>query len=276
MRRAITGIAVLATAITATGCATHSNAGVGTPPSSTKTSATPSISFTTTNSKTSNGVDDNSDASIPNPGTGKDNPALLRALLPVTAAPRLSAAQLAPAVVAMPDTDPRSTFIALRQSVDPVVGPSQCVGWTHGLSQSVLESFNQPGVQLAIASQLESPADQPGFTEAIVTGPPRVLSALADPPLPAACRAITAQTAYPGGVKPLAAARIGAGTRAYEVTGTGKNQVWEWAEVVSGPDFVLEIRIPYSSPPSRQAPQAQLPEITSRAYQRALTALAGP
>jgi len=47
----------------------------------------------------------------------------------------------------------------------------------------VLSSFNQPGVQLGAELAMRPT----GFAETIITGPPSVLDALADPPLPAAC-----------------------------------------------------------------------------------------
>ena len=214
----------------------------------------------------------NPEASIPNPGTGKGDLTLVKALLPQTAAGRAAALLLPPAIVALPDTDPRSFFIGLRQFSSPVAGPPECLGWTAGLWQVALASFNRSGVQLAITEQsVPSTSGLPLFSEAIIMGPARVLAALADPPLPAACRAITSQTSYPGGVRPLALARHGLRSRAYEVTGTGRVPVWQWAEVVSGPGFVLEVRIPDQSP-NPVAP-VQLPAITAAAYQRAVAVL---
>jgi hypothetical protein len=131
----------------------------------------------------------------------------------------------------------------------------------------VLSSFNQPGVQLG-AELAMRPI---GFAETIITGPPSVLDALADPPLPAACRAI-ATPHYSGGVKPVAATVPGAVTaRAFEVTGTGKFPVWIWAEVIQGENFVLEIRAPVQS--ANRDPGAALSTIAANAYQRAATVL---
>ena len=123
-----------------------------------------------------------------------------------------------PGVVALPDRDLRSVFIGLRQYGSPVVGPQACDGWTAGLSAVVLSSFNQPGVQLGVERGMQTPT----FAETIITGPPSVLDALTDPPLPIACRDITTPH-YSGGVKPIAATVPGAvSARAFEVTGTGK------------------------------------------------------
>jgi hypothetical protein len=216
----------------------------------------------------------NPEASIPNPGTGKGDLTLVKALLPQTAAGRAAALLLSPAIVALPDTDSRSLFIGLRQFSSPVAGPPECLGWTAGLWHVALTSFNQSGVQLAITEQsVPGTSGLPLFSEAIIAGPARVLAALADPPLPAACRTITSQTSYPGGVKPLALARHGLKSRAYEITGTGRFPVWQWAEVVSGPGFVLEVQIPIQSPDPSPQVQVQLPAIAAAAYQRAVSVL---
>ena len=66
----------------------------------------------------------NPEAAIPNPGTGPGNPLLLRALLPQSSSGRESALLLPPAVVALPDRDLRSLFIALRQYASPDPGAS--------------------------------------------------------------------------------------------------------------------------------------------------------
>ncbi len=114
----------------------------------------------------------------------------------------------------------------------------------------------------------------PVFSEAITTGPAAVLVSLADPALPAGCRTITSQTAYPGGIRALAAARLGLGSWAFEVTGTGKFPVWTWAEVVWGPGFLLEVRIPVQSGLPGSDAGAWLGSITAAACQRAVTTLA--
>lgn len=107
---------------------------------------------------------------------------------------------------------------------------------------------------------------------AIITGPPSVLSAM-DSPLSSACRTIASQP-HPGGVRPLGASAPGPGSRrvrAFEVTGTGKVPVWQWAEVIRGPGFLLEIRIPDQS--ADADPGAALATITASAYSRAAAVL---
>ena len=210
----------------------------------------------------------NPEAAIPNPGTGAGDPRLMQALLPQSAAARL--ALLPAAVVAMPDRDRESLFIPLRQTADPVVGPPECAEWTAGLWSEVVTRFNVPGVQLAVDQEPKpAHAEWPAYAEGIITGPAQVLDSLADPALPAACRAITSPPGYPGGVRPLAPAGLGQGSRAFEVTGTGKIQVWLAAEVVRGPGFVLEVRIPAQVSPPGNDPAAWLGDITAAAYQRA-------
>lgn len=183
----------------------------------------------------------NPQETIPNPGASPGNPLLAQALLPQSKPAR--PAQLSPGVVALPDRDLGSLFLGLRQYGSPVIGPHACDEWTAGLSAAVLANFNQAGVQLGV----EHGGQTPGFAETIITGPPSVLDALANPPLPAACRDITTPH-YSGGVQPIAAPVPGAASaRAFEITGTGKPPVWMWAEVVKGRNFVLEIRIPVQS-----------------------------
>jgi hypothetical protein len=62
--------------------------------------------------------------------------------------------------------------------------------------------------------------------------------------------------------------------RAFEVTGTGKFPVWQWAEVIQGRGFLLEIRIPNQS--ANPDPGAALSTIAANAYRRAATVLAAP
>lgn len=215
----------------------------------------------------------NPQAAIPNPGTGAGDPRLVRALLPQSSSGRAAVFQLPPAVVALPDRDRRSLFIGLRQYSSPVSGPQVCEGWTAGLWVLAVTSFNQPGVQLAVTEHsVPTPAGLPMFSEAIITGSPSVLNAI-DSPLPPDCRTIASQP-YPGGVRPIGASTPGPGPRrvqAFAITGTGKVPVWQWAEVVRGPDFLLEIRIPNQS--ADADPRAALATITASAYSRAAAVL---
>jgi hypothetical protein len=217
----------------------------------------------------------NPEAAIPDPGTGAGDPRLEQALLPQSAAAGYRLALLPPAVVAMPDRDRGSLFIPLRQTADPVVGPADCAEWTAGLWSTVVTSFNVPGVQLAVDQQTgPAQAGWPAFSEAIITGPAPVLDSLAGPSLPAGCRAISGQPGtYSGGVRPLTAARLSLSSRAFEVTGTGKVRVWLAAEVVRGPRFVLEVRIPFQVLPRGSDPATSLETITAAACQRALAML---
>lgn len=216
----------------------------------------------------------NPQAAIPNPGTGTGNQLLVRALLPQSASGRLRALLLPPAVVALPDRDRGSLFIPLRQAASGVAGPPECLGWTAGLWLELVTSFNEPGVQLAVTQQsVPAGSGWPVFSEAIITGPAAVLHSMADPALPDGCRTITSQTVYPGGIRALAAARLGLGSRAYEVTGTGKFPVWTWAEVVQGPGFLVEVRIPVQSGLRGSAAPGWLGNITGAAYRRAETTL---
>jgi len=216
----------------------------------------------------------NPQAAIPNPGTGAADPRLVAALLPQSASGHLRALLLPPAVVALPDRDRRSLFLPLRQYSAAVTGPPQCAGWTAGLWLEVVTGFNETGVQLAVTQQsVPAPSGRPMFSEAIITGPPAVLASLADPPVPARCRTITSQTAYPGGIRALPAARAGLGSRAFEITGTGEFPVWTWAEVVRGPGFLLEVRIPVQSGSAGSNPGASLASIAAAAYKRAIITL---
>lgn len=213
----------------------------------------------------------NPNAAIPNPGTGAGDPLLARALLPQSAPGRAAALLLPPAVVALPDRDRHSLFIGLRQYGSPVVGPRACDEWTAGLSYAVLSGFNLPGVQLGVERSTQPPDGRPTFSETIVTAPQAVLGALADPPLPAACRDITTPP-YPGGVKPgTVTAPVAAGERIFEITGTGEFPVWQWAEVIQGKGFLLEIRIPNQS--GDNDPGTALPAIAANAYHRAAAIL---
>lgn len=213
----------------------------------------------------------NPEATIPNPGAGAGNPLLARALLPQSAPGGEMAILLPPAVVVLPARDLHSLFIGLRQYASPVAGPRACGEWTAGLSNAVLSDFNLPGVQLGIEKSTQPPDGQPMFSETIVTAPPAVLGALADPPLPAACRNITTPP-YPGGVRPGAVTAPGAvGARIFEITGTGKFPVWQWAEVIQGKGFLLEIRIPNQS--GDPEPGTALPAIAANAYHHAAAIL---
>jgi hypothetical protein len=252
------------------GCAARPpGAPTGGTPASPASEPTPSV-FSSITMMPASGP--NSETAIPNPGTGAGNPLLARALLPQSAPGREAAFLLRPAVVALPDRDLQSLFIGLRQYASPVAGPRACDEWTAGLSSAVVRDFNLSGVQLGIEKSTQPPDGQPMFSETIVTAPPPVLSALADPPLPAACRNITAPP-YPGGVKPgSVTAPDAAGERIFEITGTGKFPVWQWAEVIRGKGFLLEIRIPNQS--GDPEPGTALPTIAANAYHRADAILA--
>jgi hypothetical protein len=264
-------ISVVAMLIAIAGCAVRGPGATGAVPGGGGAAATakPSVYFS---AQAIQAGGSNPQAAIPNPGTGTGDRRLAVALLPHSASGRAAALLLPPAVVALPDRDPSSTFIGLRQYSSPVNGPKACDGWTAGLWVLAVTSFNRPGVQLAVTEQsVPTPAGLPSFSEAIITGPPSVLGAM-DSPLPPDCRTIGGQP-YPGGVR-VVSAPPGPGSRharAFEVTGTGKVPVWQWAEVVRGPDFLLEIRIPDQS--AVADPFAALATITGSAYGRAAAVL---
>ena len=211
-------------------------------------------------------------ADIPNPGTGTGDPQLIQALLPQSRSVPYRAFLLLPAVIAMPVRDRQSLFIPLRQPVDPVAGPPECERLTAGLWLEVVTRFDVPGVQLAVTTQTMG---HPAFSEAIITGPSRVLDSLADPALPPDCRTITGQTGYSGGVRPLPATRVGLRAWAFEVTGMGTVPVWEWAEVVRGPGFVLEVQIPRQAPSPEADQGKSLGALTDAAYRQATAVLSG-
>jgi len=285
MTRALTLLLIMLSVLTGlAGCATRApGGGAGSPagggtsapargPAASVAGVTPSTSATAFMMPAGG---PNPEAAIPNPGTGAGDQQLIRALLPQVSSGRESAFLLPPAVVALPDRDPGSLFIGLRQYASPVVGPQACDGWTAGLSALAVSGFNRPGVQLGVTEQsVPTQAGLPMFSESIITGPPSVLDALAGPPLPAACRAITTPH-YPGGVKPTTVPAPGPGAvsaRAFEVTGTGKFPVWTWAEVIRGRGFLMEIRIPNQS--ANPDPGAALTAIAANAYARAAAVLA--
>ena len=258
-------LVVLAVCCGVAGCAARPpGAPAGGAPASPAGESTPSV-FTTIMEMPAGGPN-----AIPNPGTGAGNPLLARALLPQSAPGREAALLLQPAVVALPDRDLHSLFIGLRQYASPVAGPRACDEWTAGLSTAVLGNFNLPGVQLGIEESTQPPDGQPMFSETIVTAPPPVLGALADPSLPAVCRNITTPP-YPGGVKPGRVAAHAVDERIFEITGTGKFPVWQWAEVIQGKGFLLEIRIPNQS--GDPEPGTALPAIAANAYHRAAAIL---
>lgn len=206
-------------------------------------------------------------ASIPNPGTGSGDPALRRALMPQTSYDRLS---LPAGVVTMPDRDRQSLYIPVRQFSSPVTGSGQCLGWTAGLWSEVITDFNEPGIELAVTENMA--ADEPEYSEAIITGPARVLTSVANGQLPLACRGeLTGNGAYPGSIRALSTPEAGLGSRAFEVTGTRAFRVWAWVSVVRGPGFVVEIRIPDQSLDATA--DTALPAITAAAYRRALAIL---
>jgi hypothetical protein len=272
-----TVISVVPILIAVAGCAARApgspaDTGAASPADSASADATPSRYATVVGIPAGG---QNPQAAIPNPGTGTGDPRLVQALLPQSSSGREAAFLLPPAVVALPDRDRESLFIGLRQYSSPVTGPQACNGWASGLWTVAVASFNLPGVQLAVTEQaVPTTSGLPSFSEAIITGSPSVLGAIGDPPLPAECRAITSQP-YSGGVKPIAATRPGPGsprTRAFEITGTGRVPVWQWAEVVQGPGFLLEIRIPNQA--ANADPGAALAKITVAAYRRAAAFLA--
>jgi hypothetical protein len=205
--------------------------------------------------------------SIPNPGSGAGDPALLRALVPQTTYSRLS---LPAGLITMPDRDRQSLYIPLRQFSSPVTGPDPCLGWTAGMWSEVVTDFNQPGVELAVTEI--TPTDEPEYSEAIITGPAGVLDRVADGQIPLACRGeLTGNAAYPGSIRVLSTPGAGLGARAFEITGTRAFRIWAWVSVVRGPGFVVEIRIPDQSLDATAG--TALPVITAAAYRRALAAL---
>jgi hypothetical protein len=259
-------LVVVAVSCGVAGCAARPpEAPAGGAPASPTGESTPSVFIAITRMPAGGGN------AIPNPGAGAGNPLLGRALLPQSAPGREAALLLQPAVVALPDHNLQSLFIELRQYASPVTGPRACDEWTAGLSAAVLGDFNLPGVQLGIEMSTQPPDGQPMFSETIVTAPPPVLAALGDPPLPAACRDITTPP-DPGGVKPgTVTAPVGLAERIFEITGTGKFPVWQWAEVIQGKGFLLEIRIPNQS--GDPEPGTALPTIAANAYHRAAAIL---
>jgi hypothetical protein len=204
---------------------------------------------------------------VPNPGTGTGDPRLLAALLPPAVGHR---PDFPGAVVAMPDTDPRSHFIPLRQASTALPASPECDGWYNGLWTTVVSRFNVPGVQLAVTEQVEPSSAL--FSEAIITGPAAILGSLAGPALPAACRTIVFGPGDSVTVRPLAVPRIGLASWSYDIVGTRTLPVRQWVEVVSGPSFLLELRIPTQTPAPKH-PATLLPQLAAAAYQRALSKL---
>lgn len=269
MRQATGAVLVLLSMTVAiAGCASHTPRAAGSRDPAAAAQPSPSMFATiiTGRAGTAPGTD------IPNPGTGAGDPRLVQALMPQSASGSYRALSLPPAVIAMPVRDRGSFFIPLRQSGAPVTGPPECQRLTAGLWFDVVTRFNVPGVQLAVTTQTSG---SPAFSEAIATGPSRVLDSLADPGLPPGCRTITSQTEYRGGVRPLPATRVGVRSWAFEVTGTGGVPIWEWAEVVRGPGFVLELQIPRQSPTPAVDPGISLGALTGAAYRHAAAVLSG-
>ncbi|MEU7909873.1 hypothetical protein [Microbispora bryophytorum] len=72
-------------------------------------------------------------------------------------------------------------------------------------------------------------------------------------------------------VKPFAVPSLG--TRSWAFLVLEGRSVWQWAEVVQTPRYVLEIRISDQWPSPRTDPAVLLPRIAAAAYDRAEAAL---
>ena len=209
----------------------------------------------------------------PNPGTGTGDPLLVRALLPQSSSGREAVFLLPPAVVALPDRDRSSLFIGLRQYSSPVIGPQVCASWTAGLWMLAVTSFNRPrraaGGHRAERADARGPAvvlggdhRRPAFGAqrhglAAALG----LSHHRQPALLGRCQADRRQRARSGSRR----------VQAFEVTGTGKVPLWQWAEVVPGAGLP-----PGDPDPDQSAdadPGAALATITASAYSRAAAVL---
>lgn len=223
-------------------------------------------------------------ASIPNPGTGRADPRVARALLTRFQSAH-EQADMPGGVVALPVPDRRSMFIPLRQVSSPLDGGADCDRWTGGMWLAALTSFNVPGVQLGVtklnaidlhavaratprAGRMQDPLT---FSEAVITGP---ATALGDPRLPVACKRLRGLGDDAGAIEPLAVPRTGSRSWAFRITGTGTIPVWQWVEVVQAPGFLIEIRIPNQKPAPKTDPAGLLPRIAQAAYAKAQSALA--
>ncbi|KAA9376368.1 hypothetical protein F5972_23370 [Microbispora cellulosiformans] len=213
---------------------------------------------------------------VPDPGAGAANPRLLSALL-TDFGPAHESDTTPGAVVGLPaPVDDASLFIGLRMLGSPLHGPSLCGKWTSGTWSAVLRDFDQRGVWIA-ATQLTTPPDAGNslvFGETITTGPAEMLDHLADTTGVESCRKLEGTGAGTGAVEPFPVPRLGTRSFAFRITGSRKVPVWQWAEVVRTPRYVLEIRISRQWPKPRVDPAVLLPKIAEAAYARAEAALA--
>jgi hypothetical protein len=216
---------------------------------------------------------------IRNPGTGERDPRVAAALLTRFQDSHPSG-DLPGAVVALPVIDRRSMFIPLRQVSSPLDGGHDCERWTAGLWLAVLDDVNVRGVQLGVTelNAVTAEAALRGtkiahplmFSEAVITGP---AVSLGDPRLPAKCAHLASVPHESGSIQPMSVPRVGDGSWAYRVTGTGPIPVWQWVEVVRTRRCLIEIRIPNQSPAPPTDPARLLPQIAQAAYARAEAAL---
>ncbi|MEU8058798.1 hypothetical protein [Microbispora bryophytorum] len=214
-------------------------------------------------------------SSLPNPGSGPGDPRLRQALL-VDYQGVYESITKPSAVVALPAVEGRAVqFISPPKAVELFHASHVCRRWNEGSWRVVLRDFNQRGVQIA-ATRLRTTADeaweQPAeFSETIVTGPAPMLSTLGDPAAMASCRKFSSAFGRSMSVRPFAVPPLGTRSWAFLVL-EGKS-VWQWAEVVQTPRYLLEIRIPNQFPKPRTDPAVLLPRIAAAAYDRAEAAL---
>jgi hypothetical protein len=274
MRR-VPGIAIVAVLLgpAVAGCGSRpagTGAGAGPPPS-----AAPSAYATV--------MTPGQERAIPDPGTGTGDARLARALLASFRSAR-EFADLPGAVIAFPVASRRSMFIGLRWISSPLSAGRGCDKWTAGLWVTAVRQFNTRGVQLAVTqlgaygpaggSPATMPAGQLGFSEAILTGPARMLDLLGDPRVPASCQRLTGPADDTGAIQSLPVPRLGERSWAFRITGSRPGwPVWLWAEVIQTRRYVLEVSIPVQAPARHSDPVRLLPQIARAAYTRAQAVL---